>query len=138
MPVIGLNFRSINARTNEKNVKKGVELKINSTPKIESMEKRKLDLTDGKEIVHIKFSFKTLYEPDLGEVVLEGDVFYQTENPDDIIKKWDDEKRIDDNVAVDIFNAIMRKSLAKVVYITDELRLPPPVSFPIVKTRDEA
>jgi len=84
--------------------------------------------------VNIKFKFVTSYEPKAGELKFEGNILYQVEDAKKIVKQWKDGNKMDDKMALDVLNTIFRKCLAKAVELSDTLRLPPPIRFPIVTT----
>jgi hypothetical protein len=137
MPTIGFTLTSIRANIDEKEIEKGPEVTINSTPTILSLEKKDLNIGKVKSVLLVNFKFKTTYEPEIGEITLNGNVIFESDDIDKILKTWKDTKKLDDTIAVDVLNSIMRKCLAKVVYISDELRLPPPVRFPVVKAKED-
>ena len=65
-------------------------------------------------------------------------MLYRSDDCKSILSKWKKEKKLDDDVAVEILNAVFRKCLSEGVDIANELRLPPPVSFPVVKAKEDA
>lgn len=131
--IVGFNINSIKAKTNTENVNS--EISVNSTPTVLDVERR--DVGELKDILAISFSFKIEYRPDAGEIRIDGDVLYKTENSRDIIKKWKDTKTLPSDTAVEVLNGIFRGCLIKAVSLAGDLRLPPPVRFPIV-TKDKA
>lgn len=136
MAVIGFNINAINARVETAKERKG-NVNVNSSPLITGIDKKEIELSGVKDVVAINFQFETKYEPKIGEIMLEGEVLYQSSNSKEIIAKWKKEKRMDDDMAIEVLNTIFRRCLAKAIEISAELRLPPPVSFPIVKLKDQ-
>ncbi|MBI4018397.1 MAG: hypothetical protein HY368_02210 [Candidatus Aenigmarchaeota archaeon] len=136
MPIIGLNLTSINAEVNEK-AARGGNININSTPRIIDIDRKDLNVAGIKDILAVEFSFETKYDPDVGKITFTGEVLYQAEETKNVLNKWKKEKKLDDELTVEILNAVFRKCLAEGVSIANELRLPPPVSFPVVKTKEE-
>ncbi|MBI4895899.1 MAG: hypothetical protein HY831_05390 [Candidatus Aenigmarchaeota archaeon] len=126
--IVGFNINSIKARTNTDNV--NGEISVNSAPVIIDVERK--DVDELKDILSIKFTFKVEYKPDAGEIKIEGEVLYKSENSKDILKKWKDTKTLPSDVAVDVLNGVFRGCLIKAVSLSGDLRLPPPVRFPIV------
>lgn len=135
MSVIGFNINSINAKLGENADRKG-DISVNSTPAIIDIEKRDMGLPWIGEVLGIGFRFETKYDPKIGEIAIEGEVLYHSSNQKDILARWKKEKKLDDKMAVEVLNAIFRRCLMKALDIADELRLPPPVSFPVVKPKD--
>jgi hypothetical protein len=127
MPIIGFNFKSINAYV-EETMATG-EVSINSAPLVESIVRK--DVPGFKDVLAINFKFLTKYEPKIGEIEVFGEVLYQTSDAKKILSTWE-EKKLDAKLAVDVLNAIFKKCLTKVIVIADDLRLPPPITFPTV------
>lgn len=131
MPVIGLNFKSMEAKTENKNANANVN--VSSTPRITGVEKR--DVGFGiKDALSIDFVFETKYEPSVGSIILKGEVVYQGD-ADKILQKWKKDKKLEGDTAVEVLNAIFRKSLVTAIGFSNELRLPPPIQFPIVQPK---
>jgi hypothetical protein len=130
MPIVGFNLKTINAKFDEKKINENME--IGSTPKIENVVAKELNFAGMDEVAVISFSFKTQYMPDVAEIEFTGEILYKTDDVKKIVKIWKDENRLDDQVGVEVFNAIFRRCLTKAIGIADDLRLPPPLTFPIV------
>ena len=135
MPIIGLNLKSIKASVNEVNSGKSVDIK--SSPVIEKIEKKSINLPGVKEILYIGFKFTTHYEPKVGEIFFEGDVLYSSEDIKDVLKKWEKDKKMDDKMALEVLNAIFRRCLTKGIDLAAELGLPAPIRFPVVKPKEQ-
>ncbi len=135
MPIVGMNFKSINAKFDSD--KMAGNLEIGSTPKIENVEKRELNFAGMREAVVISFSFKTQYMPDAAEIAFTGEIIYQTEDAKKLERKWKDTKTLDEEVTVEVFNAIFRKCLIKAIAISEDLKLPPPIVFPVVTKKGQ-
>ncbi|MFH0948870.1 MAG: hypothetical protein V1802_00095 [Candidatus Aenigmatarchaeota archaeon] len=130
--IVGFNLKSIEAKVFDKKIDGPVN--VNTVPSIESMEKKDIGLS-LKDILAVTFNFKTTYEPRIGEINISGEVLYQSPEAKEILKKWTSEKKLDEKLGVEVLNAIMRKCMTKAIEISDELRLPPPIQFPIVTTK---
>lgn len=131
MPIIGMNIQEIHAKLDEKKIMGNLEIK--STPNIENVNKKKMNFAGVNEVLLIDFSFKTEYGPDnAAEIVFKGNILYQTNKADSIAKEWKEKKLFDEDVTVEVMNALFRRCLSKSVQIADDMRLPPPVTFPIV------
>src|SRR3989338_9232124 len=110
MSVIGFNIKSINAYLDEKNLKGNVS--VNSTPTIESVQRRDLTAIGIADAIAIDFKFVTAYDPKAGEITMTGEILYQVKDAKKAIKQWNDD--------------------GKAVDLADLLRLPPPLRFPTV------
>ena len=136
MPIIGLNLNSVHAFVNEKNATKD-KIDINSTPKIVNIERAELNFGGIKEVLSVDFNFEVKYEPDVGEIKMDGTILYQADNAKDILAKWKKDKQVDGKLAMEVLNSVFRKCLTKALDISLELRLPPPIQFPLVKQKEE-
>jgi hypothetical protein len=67
---------------------------------------------------------------------MDGEVIYHDKKMGEILKKWKSEKKLDKEVGLEVLNFIFRKCLTKSIQIAEDLRLPPPIRFPIVKTKE--
>ena len=117
------------------------ELRVNSVPTIESVEKKTLVGID-QETAAINFMFKTTYgsEEDaekFGKIELHGTLFYRSDNVDNLIKNWNETKALPKDDALEILNGIFRFSLMKIINYSNDLLLPPPVKFPSVNVKVE-
>ena len=128
--IIGIGLKSIKAHSEGKVIQK---VDVQSTPTIKSIEKR--DILNLNDVLSIGFSFSISYKPDIGSIDFEGEVLCQTELAEKALELWKAEARLDDGIAQEVLNAIFRKCLTHAVSLADELKLPPPVSFPVVKKK---
>ena len=135
MTVLGFFYTAINARVDEKNLFGSIN--VTSTPTIESVEKKDLTGAGMTETIGIRFKYETKYEQ-AGEIILSGEVIYKVDDAKKAEKMWKDSKRMDDEIAVDVLNFILRRCVAKTIELSDVLRLPPPVQFPVITKQPKA
>ncbi|MFH1444986.1 MAG: hypothetical protein ABIF08_00725 [Nanoarchaeota archaeon] len=128
MPIIGLSLNSVTAKR-EKDAKG--EIKINSTPRINSIEEKTIEQL-GKKVLSIGFDFITTYDS-LGEIKLSGDMLFTHDDQEKILKHWKENKILSQDAAVDVFNALFAKCLLKSSMIAEELQLPLPLTLPRVR-----
>ena len=135
MPIIGLKFDSIEGKRKKENF--SVEMKINTAPKIVSA--KEIDVKAiGKKAMALGFEFSTQYNPDLAEVKINGEVIYVNEKQQaEILKGWKKDKKLPDDVGIEVLNHLFRHCLIKVAMIAEDLQLPPPLNFPVVKPKSE-
>ena len=136
MPVVGFNFDSISAKRMFSEATKS-NVTINSTPTIVSIDEKK----GSPGVVSIRFTFKTSYEPKLGFIELGGELLYQAKDAkeaQELVKSWGKTKKVEKAVAVDVLNAIFRRSLVRVTDVADEIILPPPIRLPVVKAEEQS
>ncbi|MAH43331.1 hypothetical protein CL614_06485 [archaeon] len=136
MPVVGINFTEINAKVNDAKLEKA-EISVSSAPKITNLIKKDINMGSLKSVLEMDFEFVVKYDPNVGEILLKGKILFNNNNIDKIVSMWKDKKELDGNIAVEIMNAVFRQSLTKAVVISGDLRLPPPIRFPMVQTGPE-
>lgn len=135
MPIIGFNLQRIEAYVVDER-QKG-EINVSSHPKIESVEKKELSIPGVDNVLSVAFTFRTTYEPKIGEVLLAGEVIYKTDNAKKVLDVWKKSKTMEDKMAVDVMNTLFRKCLTRITTICEDLRLPPPLTFPVVQAGSE-
>jgi hypothetical protein len=123
MIYIGFNFSKI--LIERINDKKNGE-KINTKLDISSMNKVDNTLNQNDSILSVKFSYSIEYSPDVAKIELDGNVLFtgSLEDVDKTIKSWEN-KEMDDDFKLSLFNIILKKSNIKALELEDELNLPP-------------
>ncbi|MFB6088274.1 MAG: hypothetical protein ABEK36_00680 [Candidatus Aenigmatarchaeota archaeon] len=139
MPIIGINIKSIEASRDDKI---SGNLKINNTPTIVNIEKRKVAQIN-KKALGIDFKYTCSYqseekEKEVASIQMTGEVVFLADNMDDVLKEWKENKSVKENVALPTLNNILRKCLTKSIGISEELQLPPPIRFPIAKRQKKS
>lgn len=136
MTVVGMTLNSIKAEVKKQlPIKERIE--ISSSPIIKNLEKKKIGFMNA-EVLGIEFEFRTSYNPGVAQIILKGEVLYQAENIDKVIKEWKSKKKLPAEIAVPVLNVIFRRCLKRAIDLADDLQLPPPIRFPVVKTKEES
>ncbi len=132
MTIVKINLNKVNA---ERNLKaKGGQIKINNNVSITNVEDIDFAM-DGKQGLRFSFSFQCKYEPDLGKILVEGQVLFveEAKKVEEIKKGWDKDKKIPSNVMESIVNAALHKGNIQAIKISEEINLPSPLPLPKVK-----
>jgi len=131
--IFGITIISINAINNRRaNVG---DISVSSTPQIKNVKEKEIEGIQGKLLL-IEFSFTTKYEPDIGEIKIEGEILYKPKDIDEALKYWKKNKKLQDDIAIPILNALFKKCLTEIISIAEELQLPPPIMFPVAKPKN--
>jgi hypothetical protein len=135
MPVIGLKFDSFDAKRNKEGF--SGEMKINSTPKIVSV--KEIDVgAIGKKALAMGFEFATQYNPEIAQIKVNGEIIYMNDKQKaEILKVWKKNKKLPDAVGIEVLNHLFRHCLLKVSNIAEDLQLPPPLNFPVVRPKSD-
>src|SRR3989338_9327721 len=121
MPIVGFSFNNI-VGTRKKMVV-NQQITTNSTPRIVDVKSREVDAL-GKSSLVVGFEFLTSYTPDIGEIRLEGELLYLSEDTEKLLKMWKKDKKLPEDISIEILNNLFRVCLLKVSNISDELQLP--------------
>ena len=133
MPVVGMKLDKMEGN---KNKEVSGEIKINSTPKIIDVKEMEIP-TFGKKVLSLGFEFSTVYEPKIGEISLKGEVLYLADNNQKVLKQWKEKKILPEDMNVEVLNYLFRQCLLKIANIAYDLQLPPPISMPVVRPKQE-
>ena len=133
MSIIGFNFLSFEAKVDEEHLMGTIDVK--NTPLIEDVKEKKLDFLGPNEAVAIKFRFTSSYGK-AGEIKMTGEIICKTDARQ-VMKRWDKEKKLDDDLVLEILNFLLNKCMIKSVELADALRLPPPLQFPHIVKEDK-
>ncbi len=128
MAVIGFNFTKMSAE--KKGALKG-EIKVSNTFTIKDVIEAKLELGKTKKQSGLRYSFEfiTTYSPNMGSISLAGDVVDMLDNKDvqAILKEWKDNKKLDDQKTLGVYNTALNKCSIQVIFISREMGLPLPI-----------
>jgi hypothetical protein len=138
MPVIGISIREIDAKRFEDLASGGV--KVDNRTNLREIKEQNIPTLDKKGL-NVSFEFKTQYTTEnnkkIAEINLLGDVLLIDEKQEQILKDWKKDKKLPDDVNIQIVNTILRKCLTKALTISEELQLPPPLAIPFASKKEE-
>jgi len=129
MPIVGFNFLKINAE--KKN--KSAEGKINISNDVSIKDVEEADFGKNKGLRMI-YTFVSNYNPELGKIELEGDIFFAEKEKTikDMFKSWEKNKKLPDDIMMNILDFLLMKCNTQSIILSKELNLPPPIPFPKV------
>lgn len=131
MAIIAMSINRIEASSARPDDFSG-QIMVNSTPVIKGMSEKKLDLPGIDTAILADFDFVTTYEPKLGQIKMSGEILFSDVNSKKILDEWKKNKKIMNEVGVPLMNAIFRRCLSRVLWMAEDLQLPPPIVFPTV------
>ncbi|MFP4118663.1 MAG: hypothetical protein ACLFTH_01255 [Candidatus Woesearchaeota archaeon] len=132
MAILNFGFTKINVEkhkkpTNQVNIQSGLNIK----------DVKESDVVKGtkQRAFSIIFSFETKYEPDVGNIDLEGELLYlaDEETATDIENTWKEKKSLPKDIALKIFNKILHHCNVEALILSKEINLPPPIQMPKIK-----
>ena len=134
MTIVKINLHKVKAERNLDN--KNGQIKINNNVSIKNVEDMSFS-ADGKKGLKFTFAFNCVYEPDVGSIEVEGQVFYVDEekNISQIKANWAAGKQVSMEVRESIVNAALHKGNIQAIKISEEVSLPSPLPLPKVKSQ---
>ena len=78
------------------------------------------------------FQYTTSYGP-IGIIRMEGDVLFEDKNAEKIVDMWGKSRKMPDEVATQVHNAIIQACVTEAVAIAKVLSLPPPIPLPQIR-----
>ena len=134
MTIVGFTFTKMSAE--RKGAAHG-RLNINNKSGILTVEKVPLALGTGSPTPALKFTFefKTIYEPSIGEIALNGEIVYmdKPESIDAVIKDWTTNKHLPAALHAHIMNSVLSRCSVESLLMSKELNLPSPIQLPRIR-----
>ena len=134
MPIIKTELYKITAE--RKLVAENAKVNINNNISIKDVLPTDLD-RDGKKMIKFNFSFECKYDPEIGNIVIEGQVFFVEEAKlvKEILESWEKDKRVPTAVMEQVINVALHKSNIQAIKSADEISLPSPMPMPTVSSK---
>lgn len=126
------NYKAIEARKFRSEI--NGQIQISSKNTITNVTKVENGLSVG-------FVFTNSYEPDIGFIRIEGEIFIplSPEEADNTIKEWKSsgKKRLPEEMAETVHNSIISNCIMEAAIISREIQLPPPFPIPHIQIGKE-
>ena len=135
MAILGINYTKLDV--DAKNIPYE-NLSINTTPKIEAVNKTQINT--GKNsipILVVDFSFNSVFKPDIGSIILKGNVIFQPKDEEKSLSQWSKNKRMLPEEEVEIINYLFMKASPFALFLSEIFRLPPIISLPRMEMKKE-
>ncbi len=132
MTIVGFDFTKIDAKKN--GPIKG-KININNNVTIKNVEPKDLKLgTEKRDAINFVFEFSAKYEPNAGEIRLEGNVIYMDEpkKTKEIVDGWKKDKKLSKEISKNILNTVLNKCNVQALILSQTINLPAPIPLPKV------
>jgi len=131
MTVIGFSFTKM--LVEKSNPVKG-KVSINNNVGIKNVEETKLNINTAKKALKLDFEFSSTYDPNIGKILLEGEVIYliDKDKTEDILKNWKKNKKLDQEMMNSVLNYVLSKCNIEALILSKDMNLPPPIPLPKV------
>lgn len=138
MKLIGFNLNKINAEKT-KNTVQG-QLEVNTNINITDLKEVKAEFFSDKEkILAFDFKYTINYKQDFAKLIFEGTLIlaFDSKLAKDILKQWKD-KNIPEELRIDVFNLILRKTNVKALSIEEDINLPLHINMPRLEKKSNS
>lgn len=85
----------------------------------------------------VNFKFDVNYNPDLGNINLEGRIWYQDSKLEKMFSEKDGKIELKSEAVQEVSTAILRDSLLESIDLAQKLRLPVPIRLPKVDVKEK-
>lgn len=129
MAVVGFSINKM--LTERKNAVRG-KISIRNNVAIKNLERADLSFGKAKqEGLKYSFEFSCVYDPNIGQILIEGDVLDLQEKKvvDDALALWKKDKKLDAATMRTIMSTVFSKCNIQALILSRDMNLPPP--FPI-------
>lgn len=136
MAVVGFNFTKMHIE--RKGDARG-KISIKNNVAITDVSTTDMSLGKAKQKgLKISFEFKSFYEPELAEILFEGNILDMQDEKkvDELQKGWDKDKKLPDNLMEPLVNSILNRCNVQSLLMSKELNLPPPIPMPKVSSQN--
>jgi osmotically-inducible protein OsmY len=137
MTVIGFSFTKMLI---EKSAPVKGKISINNNVGIKNLEETKLNINSDRRALKLDFEFSSTYEPDIGKILLTGEVIYLAEKSkaEDAVKNWKKNKKIEKEMMTKVLNNVLAKCNIQALILSKDMNLPPPIPLPKVDEKGRA
>ena len=140
MPVLGYNIERVNFEKLAKSPVPGqIEVKI--SPTIKELRLGEMMTPNGKITgIEVLFEFGIDYNPEIARARVNGSILYlppQRDAVDKILNLWEDEKKVDPVLMVEVANFLSVELSPMLMVIAKEMRLPYHIPVPRAELRSQ-
>ncbi len=132
MTIVKISLHKIHAERNLQS--KGGQININNNVSLKDIEELSF-AAEGKKGLKFTFAFNCNYEPGVGKIDVEGQVFYvdDAKKVDEIKGMWEKEKKVPRDIMEQVINASLHKGNIQAIKISEEVNLPSPLPLPKIQ-----
>ena len=132
MSIVGFSFTKLHVE--RKGVAKG-KLSVKNNINVKKVESTDLSLGKNKEAgLAFTFEFRSIYEPEIGEIIIEGEVIYllDSKKVKEVLDRWKKESKVEAEILGDVLNAALSKCNIQALIMSRDINLPAPIPLPKV------
>ncbi|MBU5574876.1 MAG: hypothetical protein QXF15_00655 [Candidatus Aenigmatarchaeota archaeon] len=136
MPIVGFLLNEVSGKKITE-IQGGVSVANNAD--IKSVKKEQIKKFN-QDAISIGFEFSSTYtseDEEIAKIIMKGNLIAIDEDTDKILEFWKKNKELPENLHIEAINIILRKCLTKIMLISDELQLPPPIGLPFATKKEK-
>ena len=132
--IVGFGFTKLSAEKKE-NAKGKIDINNNVSIKDVLEENFALGKDKQQNIIKFLFEFTSKYEPNVGDILFEGELLYMEEpkKAKEILADWKKNKKLPKDLMAGLLNTILTKCNIQALILSQQVNLPPPIPLPKVQ-----
>src|SRR3989338_5945877 len=132
--IVGFGFTKLSAEKKE-NAKGKIDINNNVSIKDVLEENFALGKDRQQNIIKFLFEFTSKYEPNVGDILFEGELLYMEEpkKAKEILADWKKNKKLPKDLMGSLLNTILTKCNVQALILSQQVNLPPPIPLPKVQ-----
>ena len=132
--IVGFGFTKLSAEKKE-NAKGKIDINNNVSIKDVLEENFALGKDRQQNIIKFLFEFTSKYEPNVGNILFEGELLYMEEpkKAKEILADWKKNKKLPKDLMAGLLNTILTKCNIQALILSQQVNLPPPIPLPKVQ-----
>ncbi len=132
--IVGFGFTKLSAQKGE--AAKG-KIDINNNVSVKDIKEDDFSLGKDKKqnVLRFIFEFTSKYEPNVGNILFEGELLYMEEpkKAKEIMADWKKDKKLPKDLMGGLLNTILTKCNVQALILSQQVNLPPPIPLPKVQ-----
>ena len=133
MTIVGFNFNKIDVHRTKTS---GGKINISNNVTIKDVTDTDLSLgSETQKAVRFEFEFISKYDPNIGKILLGGDVLFlaNKDKTKAILDDWKKNKKVEKDLMSSVLNTVLTKSNVQALILSQEVNLPSPMPMPKVQ-----
>lgn len=134
--IVGFGFTKLSAEKGE--AAKG-KIDINNNVSIKDVQEDNFSLGKDRQqnVLRFTFEFTSKYEPNVGNILFEGELLYMEEpkKAKEMLGDWKKNKKLPKEIMAGLLNTILTKCNVQALILSQQVNLPPPIPMPKVQVQ---
>ena len=136
--IVGFGFTKLSAEKGES--AKG-KIDINNNVSVKDVHEDNFSFGKDKQqnVLRFIFEFTSKYEPNVGNILFEGELLYMEEpkKVKEILASWKKDNKLPKEMMAGLLNTILTKCNVQALILSQQVNLPPPIPLPKVQVQQQ-